>query len=550
MNILILTWLFPPSTGGVETYTYNLAKSLSKKNNITVFTQGEKIKNYEKFEVIRIKEMYPYKKSKEELNNLSKKLKEILIFKKIDLVHSHNLICLPTKFSSTVIKTIRDLGIPIIDHCHDARNKNLNSIIIKKDIEKIIAVSEFAKNKIISFGGEKNKIKVIYNSISTNLFNPNNYSKIQAKKYFNLPLNKKIILFPSRAIRAKTGKFGPQKQFLTLLNSIKKIKKEFGNKFIVVFPIKVGSKENKAQLEKTLTNLESRLDREKIKENVLWISNKIEYSKMPLLYRTADIMCTPSLNEAFGLVFIEAMSMGIPSIGAKSGGITEIIKNKKTGFLINPRDSNELAKIITSLLKDDSLRNKIGLAGQKCVKQKFSYKNMLEELNKLYKSIPQKIYLIRHPETIKNKNGILTGWENSNYSKDGKKQFNKILDFFKGHQERIFSSDLPRCLNLAESISKKNDSLLIPTAFLREKNLKETRPYENFESNKEFIKRIKNFLRNYSLNGSIIISHSGVISNICKNAFKTEKELTNFPRDTIFLIETNKKEKKLIKIKL
>jgi phosphohistidine phosphatase SixA len=271
---------------------------------------------------------------------------------------------------------------------------------------------------------------------------------------------------------------------------------------------------------------------------------------MPLLYRTADIMCTPSLNEAFGLVFIEAMSMGIPSIGAKSGGITEIIKNKKTGFLINPRDSNELAKIITSLLKDDSLRNKIGLAGQKCVKQKFSYKNMLCELEKLYNSIPQKIYLIRHPETIKNKNCILTGWENSNYSKDGKKQFNKILDFFKGHQERIFSSDLPRCLNLAESISKKNDSLLIPTAFLREKNLKETRPYENFESNKEFIKRIKNFLRNYSLNGSIIISHSGVISNICKNAFKTEKELTNFPRDTIFLIETNKKEKKLIKIKL
>ena len=48
INLMILSWLFPPSTGGLETYTYNLAKHLSKKCKVVVFTTGREYKDEKK----------------------------------------------------------------------------------------------------------------------------------------------------------------------------------------------------------------------------------------------------------------------------------------------------------------------------------------------------------------------------------------------------------------------------------------------------------------------------------------------------------------------
>lgn len=547
MNIMILTWLFPPSTGGIESYTYSLAHRLAKEHKITVFTGGRKKQNTNCFKVIRINEMYPYRKSKEELEILSQRLKKSLISEKIDIVHSHNLICLPTNFSSAIIQTIRNLGIPIIDHCHDARYKNLNEKVAVKDIQKFIAVSDFVKRRLISIGCDERKIEVVHNSISRELFNPCNYSKREARKYFKLPPDKKIILFPSRAIRTTTGKFGRQKQFKTLLNSTKKIRKEFGDDFLVVFPLKVGSRENKTQRQKTLSKLEKKLDKLGIRKNIVWIDKKIEYSKMPMLYYAADIMCTPSLDEAFGLVFIESMFMGTPVIGARSGAIPEIIKNGKTGFLTNPGDSRGLAHVIIRLLRNNNLRGKIGKNAHEYATNKFSYEGMIKKINKIYFSIPRKMYLVRHPETVRNKNNRITGWENTRYSREGRRQFRKIVNFFFRHQEIIYSSDLPRCLKLAKSISGKNKQKFISTKLLRERNFKETKPYEISESNKDANRRISIFLKKYKLKDCIIISHSGIIAGIAeKLAGKGAKMKINRPRDIIFLIERNKKQERLV----
>lgn len=60
----------------------------------------------------------------------------------------------------------------------------------------------------------------------------------------------------------------------------------------------------------------------------------------------------PSDSETLGFVVIESMASGVPVVGANAGGIPSIIKDGKTGLLVNPRDPAEFTAKVKSLLDD------------------------------------------------------------------------------------------------------------------------------------------------------------------------------------------------------
>ncbi|MBS3091650.1 glycosyltransferase [Candidatus Pacearchaeota archaeon] len=555
MNILIITWLFPPSNGGVESYTYNLAKNLSKEHKITILTclGHYPTEKKEKFKIYRMKEMYPYGRKKEDYGKIYKKVLEILKKEDIDLVHSHNLVCLETSFTKAIVNAVKSKDLPLVDHCHDARFKYLNKELKYEKFDRIIAVSKFVKKRLINLGFNKNILEVIYNSSDSKVFNSGKYSSLQAKKFFRIPLNKKVIIFPSRAIRTTTGEFGEQKNFITLLNSTKLIKKDFGDDFVVIFPVKVGMKRKNDAIKKTLYSLREKLKKDGLIENVIPITKKVGYENMPLLYKTANIMCTPSTEEAFGLVFLEASLMQLPVIGAKSGATKEIVINGKTGFLVPPKNKKRLAKIIVRLLKSKEFRDKIGKAGRKYVKDKFDSNKMLTEVERTYKKVLENrkvIYLVRHPETKNNRENRLTGWEHSQYTSEGNKQFAKISNYFKDYQGQIFSSDLKRTSKLAVSIAKKNGIKPIITPLLRERNFKETLPHHTYETESSVAKRTKKFYDKYHPRKAIIFTHGAILRHIARHYLITNRNEFEEPRNVIFKIETNKNAAKLKKIRL
>lgn len=77
-----------------------------------------------------------------------------------------------------------------------------------------------------------------------------------------------------------------------------------------------------------------------------------------VLSRMAGMWATivPSRNEAFGLVAIESMAVGVPVIGANTGGIAEIVRDGVDGFLFPPGDHKALAKRMIQLMEDENLR--------------------------------------------------------------------------------------------------------------------------------------------------------------------------------------------------
>ena len=73
-----------------------------------------------------------------------------------------------------------------------------------------------------------------------------------------------------------------------------------------------------------------------------------------------DLFVSASTTETQGLVFLEAMSLGLPVIGVDAGGVPEYVENKKNGLIVEPNNSKKLAEAMRTLVEDAKLREAFG----------------------------------------------------------------------------------------------------------------------------------------------------------------------------------------------
>lgn len=77
-------------------------------------------------------------------------------------------------------------------------------------------------------------------------------------------------------------------------------------------------------------------------------------------YRRADVFCLPSLQEGFGIVFLEAMAAGLPIVALRTAAIPEVVPDGETGLLVNPDRPEALREALIRLLRDHGLRAAMG----------------------------------------------------------------------------------------------------------------------------------------------------------------------------------------------
>tara|TARA_A100001388_G_C28722065_1_gene476943 strand:- start:25 stop:1281 length:1257 start_codon:yes stop_codon:yes gene_type:complete len=205
-------------------------------------------------------------------------------------------------------------------------------------------------------------IRIIPNPLDTTIFQPCN--KKLARKIFNLPISKPLILFAgARGTKEK------RKGWHLLERSLKKLKHLNPEIEIVL----LGESEPKEKLFNDLL--------------IHYIGFLKDENSLALLYSAVDIVVIPSTIDNLPQIGTEAQSCGVPVAAFNCSGLTDIVKNKKTGYLAKPYDCDELAYGINLIIGNKVIKEKMqvesrnnALSNWSPYKVSKSYKDLFDEI--------------------------------------------------------------------------------------------------------------------------------------------------------------------------
>ncbi len=254
---------------------------------------------------------------------------------KFDIIHAHDWMTFRAGMEAS-----KASGKPLVIHVHATEydrtgGHGTNSTI--RDIEqmgaraahRIIAVSNRTKQTLMQYYGiSARKISVVYNAINASEHAPNRV----AKRY----LKKKIVLFLGRITIQK----GPE----YFLEAASKVSEKEPN---VIF-VMAGSGDMMHKMVERASDLN-------IGHKVLF-PGFLKGAALNRIYDMADVYVMPSVSEPFGIVPLEAMSHGVPTIISKQSGVSEVVKN---ALKVDFWDIDRLANGMIALLRYGTLWNSL-----------------------------------------------------------------------------------------------------------------------------------------------------------------------------------------------
>ncbi len=360
-------------SGGVERGTIDIAKTIKEAGyeSLVVSSGGPMVGQ---LAIAGIKHINLPLKSKNPLVILlnSWRLKRIIKKYSVDIVHARSR----APAWSAYLATRKNPKCHFITTWHGvysfkSKMKNCYNKVMAKG-EKVIAVSDFIKEHIVdNYEVNPDKIKVIHRGVDLKKFTK---EKVNTERlslvagYLFMDHDRPVILLPARITQWKGHLF--------LLDALALIKD------LPFFCLFVGKADAHNNYNKKIREKIAELELEK---QVL-ISDQL--SDMPALYSLSDIVVSASIRpEAFGRVVTEAQAMERLVVATKHGGACETVIDKKTGFLVEPDNIEEMAKVLRKMLEiAPEERAKIVAAARENIVKNFSLEKMQKETLEVYGS--------------------------------------------------------------------------------------------------------------------------------------------------------------------
>ncbi|MDO5556606.1 MAG: glycosyltransferase family 4 protein [Clostridia bacterium] len=383
MKILMLTWEYPPRIiGGISRVVHDLSKRLIKDGHevyVITYKEGNS-PYYENDKGVHVYRVDNYMINPNnfidwimQLNfNMIAKANELIANgEKFDVIHAHDWLVaysaktLKNSYNMPLVSTIHATEAGRNGGIHDEIQRYINDTewMLTYESSEVIVNSKFMKNDLQRlFGLPYEKINIVANGINSTA-----YSGIEKDYDFRRQYaadNEKIILFMGRLVYEK----GVQH----LISAMPKILEKYNDAKLVIAGKGGMIDELKAQVE------------------VMGLSQKVYFTgylnskQVSKMYKCADVSVFPSTYEPFGIVALEAMLAGVPTVVSDIGGLNEIVQHGIDGMKSYAGNANSLADSILSLLFNPELCSNIAKKAKAKVKNEYSWAKIAQDTHFIY----------------------------------------------------------------------------------------------------------------------------------------------------------------------
>ncbi len=356
MKLALITQDFPPRMGGIQTYSFELARRFARSLPSFVVLApdndgAEEVDVAAPFRVERClgnNDVLP-------LTTLSK-LSTLAATGVVDATFHAQWQTLPVALTLKRMGLLKRVFVaahgrelllapfhrtPRLQQPYDAMRRRM-----LQAADAIFPVSLYTGQLLVSIGVAHDQIHVVNNGTDTEHFRPKAADELRA----SLGLSECAVLLSA-------GRLTPRKGLDMVIRCLPAIAQRVPQVRFVI----VGEGDDRQRLE-TMARQGG------VQERVVFIG-KVPSEHLPDYYNMADVFITPCREqrpsvEGFGLVFLEANACGKPVIAGRSGGTSDALDDGKTGFLVTPDSQEEITERAVQLLLDPELCEQMGNAGR------------------------------------------------------------------------------------------------------------------------------------------------------------------------------------------
>ena len=384
MKILMLTWEYPPRiVGGIARVVHDLSKRLIKDGHeVTVVTYRDNadVPEYENDKGVNVYRVDNYMIHPNNFidwimqlnfNMLSKATEIINKEGGFDVIHAHDWL---VTYAAKSLKNAYDIPIVATIHAteagrnsgiHDETQRYINDTewLLTYEATEVIVNSNYMKNEIQRlFGLPFDKINVIPNGI-----NLSNFTGIERDYDFRRQYamdNEKIILYVGRLVYEK----GVQH----LIAAMPKILSNYHDAKLII----AGRGGMMDELRAEASNLGL--------NDKIYFTGYLNSKQVQKMYKCADVAVFPSTYEPFGIVALEAMLAGVPTVVSDVGGLDEIVTHGVDGMKSYAGNANSIADSVTALLYDHQLATNVSKKAKQKVKDQFNWEKIAQDTHFTY----------------------------------------------------------------------------------------------------------------------------------------------------------------------
>jgi glycosyltransferase involved in cell wall biosynthesis len=350
--LALITPYYLPHIGGVEVHVANLARRLAKKYRTIIISSKPSKADYQikslQVPYSPIPMYFPKVKAEIYHSHVPSPffaLKADEVAKEIKAYHIityHNDVVVPER--------VDGLSIPnFFGKIIEKYNEKIVLPLLERSDTVIATTRSYAETSSV-LSSVQDKLEIVPNGVDTSVFTPSKNSKRNEVLY--------------------VGRLVEYKGLPHLIKAMKSVQAMEDVKLRIV-----GEGEDRRMFEEMCRRLEVRAE----------FTGRLSREGVIKAMREAKVLVLPSFSrlEAFGIVLLEAMACGTPVIGANVPGVGEVAA--KAGFVFESEE--ELAELILSIIRDETLVKKLGRRGRKVVEKEYSWDVVIKMVEKVYSKV-------------------------------------------------------------------------------------------------------------------------------------------------------------------